>query len=333
MYPANAPGRVEALAICHGAKQISDKADTTMQTVIVIFKQLITMAIYCGIGYVLHRTKLITQEGCRSFSKVLLYVILPCVIVHAFLQEAGGITLVTLTICTGMSALLLLLSMLVSRLLLHKNPMEQFAASFSNAGFIGVSLVSMALGAEAVVYVAPFIALLNIFQWIYGQCFLLGKRHVGAKQAVMNPLVIAFLAGIVCFALPFELPQQLKTTIASLAACNSPLAMIVIGYYLAEIPLKELFLSKGGWRVSAVRLCAVPVLSVLLIAWIPGLDGVAKTALAIVASAPVAINTAIYAELFGEDYKKAVVMICQSSMLCPICMPLLGLLAETLIAA
>lgn len=46
--------------------------------------------------------------------------------------------------------------------------LKSYLAAFSNAGFIGISLVQMTLGEEAVFYVSSFVALLNILQWTYG---------------------------------------------------------------------------------------------------------------------------------------------------------------------
>ena len=300
-----------------------------MKTVHVIIRQLLTMAVYCAIGCLLSKRRLLSREGCSSISKLLLYVFLPCVIVQAFTQEDGRPGAPMLLGCLVVSALLLGLSILMSSLLLRRRTMEAFAASFSNTGFIGISLVRMALGVEAVVYVAPFIALLNVFQWIYGQRLRAGAKD-SMRQLLCNPLVLAFLAGVVCSLLSVHLPAQLSNMVSALAACNSPLAMIVIGAYLAEIPLREIFVSRAGLRVSAVRLLVVPLLSVLLLVLVPGLGRTAKSALTAVASTPVAVNVAIYAELLNSDYRQAVIFICQSAIFCLLTMPMLLLLAETL---
>lgn len=301
-----------------------------MQTVHVIVRQLLIMAVYCAIGCLLSKRRLLSREGCGSISKLLLYVFLPCVIVQAFTQEDGQPGAPVLLGCLAVSALLLGLSILMSSLLLRRRPMEAFAASFSNAGFIGISLVRMALGVEAVVYVAPFIALLNVFQWIYGQRLRAGVKKGSVRQLLCNPLVLAFLAGVLCSLFSVRLPAQVGSMVSALAACNSPLAMIVIGAYLAEIPLREILVSRAGLRVSAVRLLAIPLLSVLLLVLIPGLGRTAKIALTAVAGAPVAVNVAIYAELLDSDYRQAVIFICQSAIFCLLTMPMLLLLAEKL---
>ena len=107
--------------------------------------------------------------------------------------------------------------------------------------------------------------------------------------------------------------------------------MIILGYYLAEIPLYQVFTEKNAWRVSFLRLLVIPALSALLVAWLPVIGWEAKSALVIAASAPVGINVAVYAELLGRDYKKAVILICHSSVLCLLTMPLIQLLMQTLL--
>lgn len=289
------------------------------------------MAIYCLIGFCLHKKKLVSKEGCRAFSKLLLYVILPCVIINSFLREATPDVTKALVICIAVSALLLVLSMLISKLAFSKDAVAMFSASFSNAGFMGIPLITLAYGSEIVLYIAPFVALLNILQWIYGQNLLLGKKQSSLRDVACNPLVLAFAAGLLLYALPVSLPELLQKPIAALSACNAPIAMIILGYYLAEIPLRQLALAADAWKVSAVRLLVVPVLSVLVLAWLPGLSAPVKTALIIAASAPVGINVAIYAELLGKDYLRAVAMICSSSVLCLLTLPLITLFANTLI--
>lgn len=302
-----------------------------MESILVILRQLATMAIYCLIGFCLHKKGLVSKEGCRAFSKLLLYVILPCVIINSFLREATPDVTRALAICIAVSALLLLLSMLISRLAFPKDAVAMFSASFSNAGFMGIPLITLAYGSEVVLYIAPFVALLNILQWIYGQNLLLGKKQSSLRDVVCNPLVLAFAAGLLLYALPISLPELLQKPIAALSNCNAPVAMIILGYYLAEVPLRQLAFAKDAWKVSAVRLLVVPALSVLALAWLPGLSASVKTALILAASAPVGINVAIYAELLGKDYQKAVTMICSSSVLCLLTLPLIILLANTLI--
>ena len=148
---------------------------------------------------------------------------------------------------------------------------------------------------------------------------------------LLNPPVLALAAGVVLYALPLTLPELLRRPVSALAACNAPVAMIILGGYLTEILLHQVFTEKSVWRVSLLRLLVIPALSALALAWLPALGAEAKTALIIAAGAPVGINVAVYTELLERDNKKAVILNCHSSVLCLLTMPLIRLLMQALL--
>ena len=294
-----------------------------MESALILFNQLIKMAIYSSIGYVLHKTKLISKDGCRAFSTLLLYVILPCVIISSFIREKSAETTNILLVSTLASVILILISMGISRILFGKNPIDEFSSSFSNAGFMGMPLIAAAYGSEKVFYIAAFTAFLNILQWTYGQKRLSSSIRVNIKTICLNPLVISLVLGLVFYFLQIALPNQISTCISTISGCNSPVAMIILGFYLAEIPFKDVFSFRYGYWVSFVRLMLIPIASLLILKFIPGLDILVKQIMLIAACAPVGINVAIYAQRLDNDYPRAVILICQSTVLCTISMPII----------
>ena len=79
----------------------------------------------------------------------------------------------------------------------RKSAVREFGTAFSNAGFIGIPLVQMTLGSDAVFYVASYVALINIFQWTYGVLILTkDKSAVSAKKIVKNPILIALIIAL-----------------------------------------------------------------------------------------------------------------------------------------
>ena len=294
-----------------------------MESALIILNQLIKMAIFCVIGYILHRRNMISKEGCRAFSTLLLYVILPCVIISSFFRESNTETTWKLLISFGVSALLVVVSIAISKLLYRKNPVDEFSSSFSNAGFMGMPLVSAAYGSDAVFYIAGFTALLNILQWTYGQRLLSKDKKLSLKKVILNPLVIALGLGLLVYFLQLRLPIQIQSCITAISACNSPIAMIILGYYLSETPFKDIFIFKQGYWVTFGRLIFIPVLSMMLLYLVPGLDVSIKQIMLIAVCAPVGINVAIYAQRLEKDYIRAVILICQSTILCIITMPII----------
>ena len=178
-----------------------------MELSMIILKQIVLMFIYMMIGFLLYKNKFVTKQGSKELGLILLYVILPVVIVKAYLVTFSAELLRGLALSFAASLLVLLLSMLLSRIVFRsKYPIEQFSSAFSNAGFIGIPLVEMTFNdSMAVFYVSSFVALLNILQWTYGIVVMTGKRDsIAPKKITTNPIVISFIVGIILFFLPVE---------------------------------------------------------------------------------------------------------------------------------
>ena len=195
----------------------------------VVLGQILLMFLYLIIGYVLYRTGLITQEGSKALAHLLLYCVLPCVVLKSFCIEYSAKGAVELAVSIAAGAGVLLLSMAVSWLFFRKDPMAQIGVAFSNAGFIGLPLVTAVLGGEAVFYAAGFVALLNALQWTYGQAKLSGdKKYIQLGAVLKNPLVLSLLGGVVLYFCRIPVPQFLRTPMGAIAGMNAPLAMIVL---------------------------------------------------------------------------------------------------------
>ncbi|MCD7746495.1 MAG: AEC family transporter [Lachnospiraceae bacterium] len=295
-----------------------------MEIVLLLLKQSLIMFVYLLIGYFLYKRKLVSKQGSADMGRMLLYVIMPVAIVKSYIREFSLELLEGLVISFVLALLALVLSVVVSRVLFGKEEgVERFGAAFSNAGFIGIPLVQMALGAEAVFYVASFVAILNILQWTYGILVMTGDRSaISFRKIRTNPIVLSFLAGLLLFFLPVTLPDALTDIIATLASMNGPVEMIVLGVYLAQIPLKSLFTDRLVYKCTAVRLILIPALTILLLVVIPA-DETIKLTVLIAASAPVGSNVAIFAQLYDQDYTRAVKEVCLSTLLCILTLPLI----------
>lgn len=297
-----------------------------MATVFIVLRQSIIMFVYMAIGGLLFQKGLITKEGSKSLANLLLYVVLPCVVVKSFCvartpERVSGL-LVSFLAAFG----ILLLAMAVSHLLFQKNPIDDFGAAFSNAGFMGFPLVAAVQGSEAIFYAAGFVALLNALQWTYGQSLISGDPGYRSPKAILkNPLVLSLLLGMLIFCFELPVPAIASDLLAALAALNAPLAMVILGVYLAQTDAKTLFNDPHLYVVAAARLVLIPLLTILVLKLLPAQYAAIATTLVIVAAAPIGSNVAVYAQKLGKDYAYAVRGVCLSTLLSAITMPLLML--------
>ena len=301
-----------------------------MDFIILLLKQNILMLLYLLIGYFLFRKKLIGISGSADIGRMLLHIVMPAAILKAYMTSYTPERLIGLVLSFLAALLALLLAIFISRIFFKKEQaIERFGAAFSNAGFIGIPLVQMTLGEEAVFYISSFVALLNILQWTYGVFILTGDRNTFSFQKLRtNPVILSFLGGLLLFFLPVTLPDLLTGMIGSLAAMNGPLAMIVLGTYLAQVSPGSLFKERLAYRSSFVRLILIPILTIILLGFFPAEYHTLKLAVLIAASAPIGSNVAIFAQLYGQDYTRAVKEVCLSTLLCMITLPLITGLAD-----
>lgn len=201
-----------------------------MANALIIFRQTVIMFLYMAVGFGLFRARLITKEGSASMAHLLLYVVLPAVVIRSFQVEYSPEKARELLISIAVGALLLLAAMLIAHVLLRKNPIDDFGAAFSNAGFMGFPLITALLGGDAVFYAAGFVAMLNALQWTYGQYLLSGDRaDLSLKKIFSSPLVLSLLLGLALFFLRIQLPPLIGSAVSSLSAMNAPLAMVILG--------------------------------------------------------------------------------------------------------
>jgi predicted permease len=131
---------------------------------------------------------------------------------------------------------------------------------FMNNGFVGLPVVQVAFGTEAVFYASLSNIPFNILLYTIGAAQIRGGGDEKFDiRDMLNTPMVATLAAIILFLLRVHIPAVLADTISSLAAATIPMSMLVIGTSLGGIPLRSAF---GDWRayvLSFIKLIVCPV--------------------------------------------------------------------------
>ena len=302
-----------------------------MDTALILARQILQMFLLAGLGYALFKTKKITQDGAKALGNILIYLALPSVIINGFLIERTPEHITGMLYSAIGAAVLLLISILVSRFVFKKDAIAAFAGAFSNPGFFGIPLIVASVGQHAVFYVACFVAFLNIGQWTYGVSILTGqpiRQGFQLKKLVKAPFIIAILIGLTLFFTQLPLPAVVSGVLSSVASLNTPLAMFTVGIYLAQTSIPGMVRRKSLYTVSFVRLLAVPLISLALLSLLPQSLFDMKMALLLAIACPVGSNVAVYAQLHGKDYGYAVETVVISTLLSALTIPALAWLTS-----
>lgn len=300
----------------------------------ILLQQTIIMFALMLLGLLLSRRGMITEQGSRDLSNVLLYAVIPCVILRSYMSEFSTEKLRAM----GLSALIAVIAFAASIAVAYltcgtRHRIENFAVAFGNAGFIGIPLVTAVFGPEAAFYVVSFSTFANLLQWTYGIVIISGKKEtMNLRMVFVNPVFISMVIGIALFVLQPTLPTVVTGTIGYIADGNTVLAMIILGYYLSKVQLRGLFADVRLYLFSALRLLVVPAVTILVFLPFPFARGEITLITLIAAATPIASSTAIFAQKFDQNYRRAVSYVCLSTILSVATLPLVMLFAERLLS-
>ena len=228
--------------------------------IVILLRQIAIMALLVAVGAVLRRKGYLSEQGTKDLGAILLRIIIPCVIIKSYIVPRTPERILALALSAGLALLGFVVAMVLAYVVFGKRRrMENFAAAFCNAGFIGIPLAQAAIGEEGVFYVAASVALLNLFQWTYGVYIMADRRDaISARNVAKNPVVIGIVIGVALFFSSLPVPEIVTSTLGYIAGMNTPVAMILMGTYLAQLSWREL-LDKRAWGCVAMRLSRIHI--------------------------------------------------------------------------
>lgn len=249
-----------------------------MEAVLTVISKVAVMLILIVVGYLVTKKGMLTERGASEITTLLIQIVTPCLIVNSFLTSEDSLSPGELLLSVGTSALAIALSIGLSLLFFRKEPegrkkVLRFAVSFSNAGFMGLPLVEGIVGSKGVMYGSFFIVVFNIFCWTYGYSMMSGGQKMSLKVLLFNPGIIGLLFGLPIYFLDLHLPAVISEPVGFFADLNTPLAMLIIGSYVAKVDLHSFVSDFAVYKMAALRLLVAPALFVVCLLVYPPLSG------------------------------------------------------------
>lgn len=306
-----------------------------MDAFLSVILEVAVILILIVIGYFTVKKGMFTKESLGSITSFLLYIVTPCLIVSSFLSaESGKLDGWTLLLAAVLPALSIVISIALSYLFFRREPsgrrrVLRFSMIFCNVGFMGIPLVEGIVGSEGVLYGSFFIAVFNIFCWTYGYV-MMGGGKVRLKALLLNPGVIGIVIGLPLYLLDVPVPALIERPIELISALNTPLAMIVVGGYIAQVKLRAFVSDLAVYKMAVLRLVVAPLLYLALV-WLLRPDETLLMSTVIQAATPVAANCVLFAVQYGSDAELASKSVAVSTALSVVTIPLLTVLVQALL--
>ena len=297
-----------------------------------IFFQMLSLLIMIGVGWVAARTKLLDAHTNAGFSPLIVNIFNPLLIISSAANAAGNIAPQTLGqlvwISAAMFAFLILAGMVLTPLFdkdADQRKVYQLMFVFSNLGFIGIPVVSSILGSEYVVYVTVFVLMYNLVFSTYGLRWMEGRISLSSLKAMVNPGNLCCLLALVIVLLEVRLPDFLLTATDYLGNVTTPLALMSVGFGLANSNARELFGNGKYYHFSAIKLLLLP----LLMAWPLRLfvhDPALLAVCLVMFGMPVGNMPLMTATQKGIDVRHCTALIVLTTVLCVVTIPVLLIL-------
>ncbi len=306
---------------------------------ILLAQQIISMFLFVAAGFASVRAGLFKSEDSKVISNMVVYICSPCMVIYSFQIELTKDKVQGLLLAIAAAVLVHILLITWTALLcrpLNLNNIERASLIYTNAGNLIIPLVAAVMGMEWVFYTNAFNIVQTVLIWTHG-IRLIGQQSEDwdFKKILMNPNIIAMIAGAFFFAAGIHIPEVISTCLEGFGNMIGTAGMFVIGMVIGKMDLKWVFSRKRPYFVCIIRLLIYPSVIAVIFSLIAklGLHRDAKDILLVVflaSSAPAAAMVTQLAQIYNQDSKYASVINVMSVMFCVAAMPLMVMLYETL---
>lgn len=310
-----------------------------MNISILLMQQIVQLFLMIFMGYLIVKTGLVRDDDSKVLSKIILYLIVPCVIINAFQVDYTTDTVKGLLIAFAasvMTQVILLVVISVAGRLLHLNEVEVASVYYSNSGNLIVPIVTFILGQEWVLYGCVFMSVQLVFLWTHCKKIISREASYDWKKIILNINMISIFIGVILFFTGIRLPEIIGNTLASVGTMIGPASMIVTGMLFAGMNLKQIFANKRVYFITFLRLIVVPLIALVLIKFsnLASFSADGNKIMLIVFLAiitPSASTVTQMCQVYGNDSRYASAINVMTTLLSIITMPVMVMLFQMII--
>ena len=238
-----------------------------MSTSLVLMSKLAAMMLMVIVGYGAVKFHAVQSGDSRILSRLIVYIMQPCLICRSFQIELTPERMTGFLCALGLgfgTYLLWIAALGILKKPLKLDAIDRCSMIYSNVGNLALPLINMLLGSEYVFYASALQVPFNLLIWTHGNSVISGEKRLHFKKIMLNPNMIALMAGLLLTALRIRLPDFLDTAMEGLGSMVGPCSMLVIGMVITTSNLSKVFINRRAYFVSFGRLLVMPASLLLL---------------------------------------------------------------------
>lgn len=263
-------------------------------SITIVLQQMVIIFILIGVGIVLFRRGMLTENGSKQLSGLIINVTNPALLICSALDDGPKASLrelgIALAAYAAVFAILIAVGFLLPCLLRVPKNLHyayQMLTIFGNVGFIGIPLASAVLGSQSLIFVSIFNLLFNLLIYTLGISLL--QRASGGRtqedaaisadggpqkttpssasgrmQKLVNAGTISAALTVILYLGDFPVPVIISSALSYTGRATTLLSMLVLGVSMAQIAPKEIFSHPKLYLFTLIRQIFVPIGCVLL---------------------------------------------------------------------
>lgn len=280
-----------------------------------VFLKTLSIFAITVVGYIITKKGILPKETEPGIVNLLLLITTPCMIFNSLVTKeldpsiSGKITLVLL----GSLAYFIILPLIcipISKIF-TKTPKEDIGVLTAimvavNTGFMGFPITKATFGDHIFFLIViqnivlnAYLYFISILQMNMGQKSSFDLKHT--IKALLNPCMIVSLIGMALLFGSIRIPSPILDITDMLGSVTTPLSMIVVGMRLANSNFKSVIKNRDLIIASLFNVICSPIITFLLVNWLPFLPNDVKLLLVWSAAFPCAVIVASIAAKEGRN--------------------------------
>jgi len=295
------------------------------------FSKMLMILFAIAMGYFANRLRILDDESNRKLTKLVLNITIPGLILSAVMTGEAQPEMGTVLSVWKMAAVYYLVELAVVLIVPpllggtdRQKGVWRFSLFFTNAIFIGYSVLDAMFGQWAVFYAVMLTLPVNALSFSIGP-LMLGGRQRFSWRSLCTPSFISSVLSLVIVLTGIRVPAMAGEVLGFVGDMTAPLSLLVLGSVLAGMPLGKVFVMPRIWVLSAFRLVIMPILLLMLLRPL-GLDPVVLSVGVIIMATPAAVNGFMISMEYGGDSECMAQSIFLSTLFSVVTIPLVATL-------
>lgn len=280
-----------------------------------LITSMVELFIIIFVGYFIYKAKIVDDNFTKKFTKLVLDVTLPAMILASVLtleerQELYDVITAIVVAAALFFVVLPGIGFFLAKLIRAKKEqigLYTFMNAYSNVGFMGFPVIEGLCGSVGLFYAAIFNLIFTLSTYTLG-IWMMNKGREDAEKfnvkRLLSPGVLLSALSIVIYFLDIKFPTVITETIESIGSITSPAAMLLIGCSLAKMDIKSVFTEVRIYPWTIIKQLIIP-----LLLWFP-LTMIIKNELVlnvtyVLIAMPVANSAVLFATNYGGDSELA----------------------------